>query len=115
DITNTVAVLQGLYDSETDTQSDPAFQRAVIFLTRLQGVKENDKFADKIANDGGFIYAPMTTATRPALESKAAPAPPAGTPEEGTSRIVTYGSVSYAGFKSYLYANLDRNDPRVKA
>src|SRR5439155_23620974 len=44
DITNTVAVLQGLYDSGVDAQSDPAFKRAVVFLTRLQGVKDNDKF-----------------------------------------------------------------------
>lgn len=33
----------------------------------------------------------------------------------GVSRLRAYGTVSYAGFKSYLYANLSKNDPRVLA
>ena len=34
---------------------------------------------------------------------------------QGVSRLRAYGTVSYAGFKSYLYASLSRNDPRVLA
>lgn len=33
----------------------------------------------------------------------------------GVSRLRAYGTVSYAGFKSYLYASLSKNDPRVLA
>ncbi len=33
----------------------------------------------------------------------------------GVSRLRAYGSMTYAGFKSYLYADLSRNDPRVRA
>jgi squalene-hopene/tetraprenyl-beta-curcumene cyclase len=29
------------------------------------------------------------------------------------SRLRAYGSMTYAGFKSYIFANLDRDDPRV--
>ncbi|MBM4107262.1 MAG: hypothetical protein FJ255_00345 [Phycisphaerae bacterium] len=31
----------------------------------------------------------------------------------GVSRLRAYGSMTYAGFKSYLYADLSRTDPRV--
>ena len=31
------------------------------------------------------------------------------------SGLRTYGSITYAGFKSYVYAQLDRDDPRVVA
>lgn len=31
------------------------------------------------------------------------------------SRLRCYGSMTYAGFKSYIYANLDRDDQRVVA
>ncbi|MCE7973592.1 MAG: hypothetical protein DYG92_04595 [Leptolyngbya sp. PLA1] len=34
---------------------------------------------------------------------------------QGESRLRAYGSMSYSGFKSYLYAGLTANDPRVKA
>ncbi|MBL8761232.1 MAG: hypothetical protein JNL50_08010 [Phycisphaerae bacterium] len=34
---------------------------------------------------------------------------------QGVSRLRAYGTVSYAGFKSYLYAGLSKDDPRVLA
>lgn len=34
---------------------------------------------------------------------------------QGESRLRAYGSMSYSGFKSYLYAGLTPSDPRVKA
>ena len=34
---------------------------------------------------------------------------------EKKSMLRAYGSVSYAGFKSYLYAGLKKDDPRVQA
>lgn len=34
---------------------------------------------------------------------------------QGVSRLRAYGTVSYAGFKSYLYAGLSKSDPRVLA
>jgi hypothetical protein len=34
---------------------------------------------------------------------------------KGVSRLRAYGTMTYSGFKSYLYAGLARNDPRVTA
>ena len=34
---------------------------------------------------------------------------------DGKPQLRSYGSMTYAGFKSMLYAGLDRDDPRVKA
>ncbi|CAG0952789.1 hypothetical protein PHYC_00292 [Phycisphaerales bacterium] len=34
---------------------------------------------------------------------------------QGESRLRAYGSMTYSGFKSYVYAGLARNDPRVVA
>lgn len=110
DMSNTQMMLQGLHDSGVDC-NDPAFQRAVVFITRCQGTAANKEFGNKIVPDGGFIYA--TSKTKDKIgdpESK----PGLVEMEDGTSRLATYGSMTYAGFKGYLYAKLDRNDPRVQ-
>ena len=116
DMSNTQMMLQGLYDSGLDCK-DPAFVRAVVFISRCQGIDTNDLLADKIVQDGGFIYS--TTINKDLIgvpESKANPEmmdeAKLGKPVSG---LRTYGSMTYAGFKSYLYAQLDRNDPRVEA
>jgi squalene-hopene/tetraprenyl-beta-curcumene cyclase len=55
--------------------------------------------------DGGFIYSPANDG-----ESKA------GTVERGGRNVLrSYGSMTYAGFKSLLYANVERGDRRVRA
>lgn len=116
DMSNTQFMLQGLYDSGLDC-NDPAFKRAIVFISRCQGIDSNDLFADVIENDGGFIYS--TSINKDLIgvpESKADPdemdEAEAGQPVSG---LRTYGSMTYAGFKSYLYAKLDQNDPRVMA
>jgi squalene-hopene/tetraprenyl-beta-curcumene cyclase len=58
-------------------------------------------FADKI-KDGGFYY---TVA--------AGGSSPAGKEENGGLR--SYGSMTYAGLKSMIYAGVKKDDPRVKA
>ena len=55
------------------------------------------------ANRGGFIYFPGNSK---AGETKLS---------DGRIALRSYGSMSYAGLLSYIYADLDRNDPRVKA
>mgnify|MGYP006269410437 CR=1 FL=1 len=114
DMSNTQFLIQAFYDLGVSCD-DPAFQRAVAFVSRCQGHASNDLFADKIDNDGGFIYA--TSINEDAIgvpESKASPdmidEGKAGRPVSG---LRTYGSITYAGFKSYVYAQLDADDPRV--
>ncbi len=109
DMSNTQIMIQGLHDSGLRCD-DPAYQRALTFITRNQGTASNKEFGDKIVPDGGFIYATSLN-----KDKVGEPQSMAGSVvmEDGTSRLATYGSMTYAGFKSYLYAELDRNDPRV--
>jgi len=116
DMSNTQFMLQGLYDSGLDCK-DPAFVRAVAFISRCQGIDENDLLADLIEKDGGFIYATSINKDLVGVpESKANPEQMdealQGAPVSG---LRTYGSMTYAGFKSYLYAQLHPDDPRVTA
>lgn len=116
DMSNTQFMLQGLYDSGLDCK-DPAFTRAIVFISRCQGIDSNELFGGLIENDGGFIYATSINKDHIGVpESKAnqdqIDEAKAGQPVSG---LRTYGSMTYAGFKSYLYAQLDRNDPRVAA
>ena len=114
DLSNTGVMLQGLYDSGLSCD-DPAFERALVFITRCQGTKLNDMLSDKIVNDGGFIYA--TSIDKDLIgapQSMARPEPnDVALQEKPVSRLRTYGSMTYVGFKSYAYAALDRKDTRV--
>ncbi|QDU70930.1 prenyltransferase/squalene oxidase repeat-containing protein [Mucisphaera calidilacus] len=117
DLSNTAMMISGLRRSGLDAE-DVVYQRALVFLTRLQGVRENDLFDQAVLpRDGGFIYATSVNLDRIGVpESKASPAmideALAGRPVSG---LRSYGTMTYAGFMSYLYAELDRDDPRVRA
>lgn len=69
------------------------WDKAIRFLQRCQNAKKtNDQ--PWAGDDGGFIYYP-------------------GNSKAGGTR--SYGSMTYAGLKSFLYANVDKDDPRVQA
>jgi squalene-hopene/tetraprenyl-beta-curcumene cyclase len=116
DLSNTHWALDGLHDAGV-APDDAAFQRALVFLSRCQmsDVSNDMAYADGAAQ-GGFIYA--TSENKDKIASGQSMA---GTIEEtlddGTkvSRLRAYGSMTYAGFKSYLYAGLTKDDPRVVA
>lgn len=120
DLSNTALALQGLHDSGLSSD-DPAFQRALAFLARCQMVDDvNDMDYASGTGQGGFIYA--TSLNKENIGSgETKPEGVAQFVEEslddGTrvSRMRAYGSMTYAGFKSMLYADLDRDDPRVEA
>lgn len=105
DLSNTQMMLEALHQSGLPA-SDPTYQKAIRFVLRCQmSERSNDQPFAKGADDGGFIYTPAAGG-----ESKA------GTVEaSGRPRLRSYGSMTYAGFKSLLYADVDRNDPRVRA
>ncbi len=114
DMSNTQIMLDGLYESGMDC-NDPIFKRAMVFITRCQGTAANTAFGDQIVQDGGFIYA--TSVNKDLVGVPQSMANPEMIDEAKAGRPVsglrTYGSMTYAGFKSYLYAQLDRDDPRV--
>jgi hypothetical protein len=70
----------------------PHWLKALVFLSRTQNIESvNDM--DYATDDGGFIY--ETGHYKP-------------------ERSISYGSMTYAGLKSLLYAGIDKNDVRVR-
>lgn len=115
DNSNLNLMLQALHDAGVPSE-DPAYQRALVFLQRTQMLDpSNDMPYANGSNQGGFIYATSPDGANLGIgESKA------GTIEEdiegvNVSRLRAYGSMTYAGFKSFAYAGLSANDPRVVA
>ena len=112
DMSNTQIMLEGLYDSGLSCD-DPVFQRALVFITRCQGTESNKEFGNKIEPDGGFIYATSVDKDQIGVAQSQAGEETVDVAGAAVSRLRTYGSMTYAGFKSYIYANLSRDDPRV--
>ena len=87
-------------------EGDPAFKNAEKFLSRLQNNEETNptKSADyDVGNDGGFIYRPGES--KPADEKS----------KNGKRMPKSYGLMSYAGLKSFMYMDIPKADPRVEA
>lgn len=108
DLSNTSFMLDALHELGNEAD-DPAIQKALLFIARTQNLAPpasveavNDtKYADDV-DDGGFYYTPAAGG-----QSQA------GEVEGGGLR--SYGSMTYAGLKSMIYAGLTQDDPRVKA
>jgi len=109
DLSNVGMWVQALHDAGVPGD-DPALQRALVFITRTQNRSESNPLAWAAAgeNDGGFVYAPAVRGSPLRGESKAGPGP-------SGRGLRSYGSMTYVGFKSMLYANVARDDPRVQA
>jgi squalene-hopene/tetraprenyl-beta-curcumene cyclase len=105
DMSNTQFFIDGLIAAGVP-KDDPAIQRALKFISRCQNLpgEQNDQpFAKKATTDdkGGFVYNPLDTDDE---KHK--------TPEGGLRSV---GGMTYAGLKSFLYAGVTKDDPRVKA
>jgi len=104
DLSNTQLMLDALRDSGLSTD-DPAYRKALAFISRCQMLSEtNDQAFARGSSDGGFVYSPANEG-----ESKAGSETVQDRPQ-----LRSYGSMTYAGFKSMLYAKVDRNDVRVR-
>ncbi|QDS92004.1 hypothetical protein FF011L_07400 [Roseimaritima multifibrata] len=103
DLSNTSFMIEALRELGAD-ENDPAIQKALVFVSRTQNL-ESDKndtpFAAKI-NDGGFYYTPAAGGQSQANQT-------------ANGGLRSYGSMTYAGLKSMIYAGLDKDDPRVAA
>lgn len=104
DLSNTQMMLEALQQSGLSAD-DPVYQKALKFVSRCQMLAEtNDQAFAEESVDGGFVYTPANGG-----ESKA------GTQiVNDKPKLRSYGSMTHAGFKSMLYAHVDRNDIRVK-
>ena len=104
DGSNMQLALDALHDAGLKPD-DPAYQAALKFTTRMQNRSEsNDQ--PWAGDDGGFAYTPANNGESMAGET---------TSPEGDRRLRSYGSMTYAGLKSMIYAGLGKDDPRVKA
>jgi squalene-hopene/tetraprenyl-beta-curcumene cyclase len=115
DLSNLSFFLQAMHDSGVPSD-DPAVQRAVVFLSRVQMHESvNDMPYARGSRQGGFIYATAEKGEAPA-EGQSFAGMIEETLDDGTriSRLRAYGSMTYAGFKSYIYADLPRDDIRVR-
>lgn len=110
DLSNLSFTIEALHEAGLD-EDDPFFDRALVYLARVQNRSEtNDQPWAAVVDDGGFIYATAQSDANRDPESKAGEVVVAG-----RRGLRSYGSMTYAGFKSLLYANVDRRDPRVQA
>lgn len=103
DLSNTSYLIDALHAVGTSPE-DPAIQKALIFVSRCQNLDSKyntTPYASKI-DDGGFYYTIAAGGQSQAGE----------TPDGG---LRSYGSMTYAGLKSMIYAGVGKNDPRTKA
>jgi squalene-hopene/tetraprenyl-beta-curcumene cyclase len=84
-----------------EKRADLDWQAAADFVTRLQSKPAAGNATD--ANAGGFAYKPG--ASMAGTTTNAA----------GEVQLRSYGSMTYAGLLSLIYAEVDRKDPRVQA
>ena len=104
DGSNLQIALDALHDAGVKPD-DPAYAAAVAFASRLQNRSEsNDQ--PWAGNDGGFIYTDAESGSSNGGEY---------TGPDGKKMFRSYGSMTYAGLKSMIYAGLSHDDPRVKA
>ena len=87
---------------------DPALKKALTFLSRAQnlsGEYNEQPFAKKTGDDdkGGFVYNPFDQDNE-----KSGKRTDAG-------GLRSEGGMTYTGLKSFLYAGVDKKDPRVVA
>lgn len=103
DMSNTSYLIDALRQLGRGSE-DKSMQQALAFISRCQNIKSEhnqSEFAEKIG-DGGFYYTVAAGG-----ESKA------GVEDNGGLR--SYGSMTYAGLKSMIYAGVSQDDRRVKA
>ena len=109
DLSNLQMALEALHDSGLSKDHE-AYQRALKFLERCQNRSESNdvQIPDGgktivSGNDGGSAYAPGQSM--------------AGFVEiDGGKKVpVSYGSMTYALLKGYIFAGVSKDDPRMKA
>ncbi len=106
DMSNTSFFLDALQELGAG-EDDEAIKKALVFVSRAQnlpssGTMPNENDSSDKTYDGGFFYTPASGGQSPA-----------GRGAEGGLR--SYGSMTYAGLKSMIYAGVDEKDPRVQA
>ncbi len=109
DLSNTSYTLEALDKAlaEGIPVDEKALEAAKVFLERCQHRTESGNASPWASDDpqyaGGMVYHPK--------ESKAGEV----TLPDGRKILLPYGSMTYAGIKSFIYARVSKDDPRVRA
>ncbi|MEM9657290.1 MAG: prenyltransferase/squalene oxidase repeat-containing protein [Planctomycetota bacterium] len=103
DLSNTSFLIEALKAVDDDSDSE-AMQRAIVFVSRCQNLESPYNTTEFPAKnpDGGFYYTIAAGGQSQAGET-------------ANCGLRSYGSMTYAGLKSMLYAGLGPDDQRVKA
>ena len=119
DLSNTHFAMEALYysrkvlaDTEYDESSDfdLDWEAAIDFVSLVQNSEATverigDGFGLREEDEGGFVYFPTST--------KSDQIPITGDDGRERTALRSYGSMSYAGLLAFIYADMDRDDPRV--
>jgi len=92
--------------TETGARTDLDWDAATEFIERVQNRPEsNDQpwASDEPADHGGFAYKPDSSMAG------------SYTNAAGEIRLRSYGSMTYAGLLSFIYADVNKKDPRVQS
>jgi squalene-hopene/tetraprenyl-beta-curcumene cyclase len=117
DMNNTLTAIEAMRWSESALPKDAPegapghadlnWAAVARFLQNCQNLKAHNP-AEWVSDDprdrGGFVYYPGHTKAESITNAKT-----------GRVSLRSYGSISYAGLLSYIYAKVDRDDPRVLA
>ncbi len=111
DLDNTLVAIEALRTTQSLASDKPGtkdlnWQAAIDFISRCQNLPSHNKepwASGDPENKGGFVYYPgASNAGEMELEG-------------GKKALRSYGSMSYAGLLSFIYADLKKDDPRVAA
>jgi len=111
DLSNTHLAIEAIYHSrrildatEQADEKDLDWEAALTFISRTQNLEESNDLpwaSNEDSERGGFVYTPTESMAgeyqRP----------------DGQVGLRSYGSMTYAGLLSMIYAEVDADDPRV--
>jgi squalene-hopene/tetraprenyl-beta-curcumene cyclase len=110
DMNNTLTALEALYHSKHLVSDQPGakdldWAAAARFLEQCQQLPSNkqDWVSQDAKDRGGFVYYPGNSMAGGVTNAS------------GKVALRSYGSISYAGLLSYIYADVKKSDPRVQA
>ncbi|MBN1417979.1 MAG: terpene cyclase/mutase family protein [Planctomycetes bacterium] len=110
DNSNTQLGVEAVSEAGGLPKDHPFYKRTIVFVSRCQNFCDgNDAIASGMlpdvasTEDGGMIYYPGYSS---AGFTKT---------QEGKLAYTSYGSMTYSGIKSFIYAGLSRDDKRVRA
>ena len=112
DLSNTHLAMEALYYAKKSFQREEGdelgldWDAAISFVSKCQNLPATNKekwVSQDDEDKGGFVYFPGSSM---AGEKKR---------KDGSVALRSYGSMSYAGLLSFIYAEMEQGDPRLKA